>query len=75
VNLAIDAVVSLMTGARITVILLLGALVAGMLLWARCWIVASMVSVGMAWLLRLWARLHRPDTLQQMEVLEEYNVP
>jgi glycosyltransferase involved in cell wall biosynthesis len=75
VNLAIDAVASLMTGARLTVILVVSALVAGLLLRGGWWVLASIVAVGMVWLLRRWMLLHRPDTLQRMEVLEEGNVP
>jgi dolichol-phosphate mannosyltransferase len=74
VKLAIDAVVSLMTGARLTVMLLVSGVLVALLLRVGWWVLASIVVVEMVWLLRRWALLHSSGTLQQMQILEEGNV-
>lgn len=75
VNLAIDAVMSLMTGARLVVVFSIVGAIALLLIAVGLWPLALLVAAGMGWLLRRWIALHRTDTLQRMQVLESANVP
>jgi glycosyltransferase involved in cell wall biosynthesis len=75
VNLAIDAVLSLMTKSRLAVVLLLAGIIGALSIWVGVWPLALAIGAAMGWLLRRWFILHRADTLQKMQVLESANVP
>ena len=74
VELAVNAVTSLMTGARLAVVCAIVAVAAIALTTAGLWPLAVLVAGVMAWLVRRWIDLHRGDTLARMEVLESANV-
>lgn len=73
VNLAIDAVVSLMSKPRLAVVLFLGGAVAALSIATGLWPLGLLAVVGMGWLVRRWASLHRTDTLARIDVLESAN--
>lgn len=70
VQLAIDAVTSLMTGRRLATVLTLAAVVAGALGQFGYWPLAALVAVGGVSLWRRWNTLHQSDTLDRIAILE-----
>ena len=76
VNLAIDAVVSLMTRARLSAMVAAATMLAGLSFWlANRRVLPVVLVLASVWLIRRWLGLHRPDTMRRMEILEEGNVP
>lgn len=75
VRLAVDAVASLTTGARLAAVLaLVGGAAVGFVALG-CWTLAVVTAAAGAFFWRRWRVLHRPDTFARIEVVECANVP
>jgi glycosyltransferase involved in cell wall biosynthesis len=75
VNLAIDGVLSQMPQSRLAMLLVGMGVMAALLVRCAMWPLSLLVAGAMAWLIRRYAGLSRPDLLQRMQVLECGNVP
>jgi len=74
VNLAIDGVLSQMPRSRLGMLLVGMGVMAALLVRCAMWPLSLLVAGAMAWLIRRYAGLSRPDFLQRMQVLESGNV-
>jgi glycosyltransferase involved in cell wall biosynthesis len=74
VNLAIDGVLSQMPQSRLAMLLVGMGVMAALLVRCGMWPLSLLVAGAMAWLIRRYAGLSRPDFLQRMQVLESGNV-
>jgi glycosyltransferase involved in cell wall biosynthesis len=73
VNLAVDGVVSQMSGWRAALLLASLSLITIVLANSRLWPVAALLSVGIGWVIRRCIGLRRPDMLRRLHVLESGN--
>jgi glycosyltransferase involved in cell wall biosynthesis len=74
-GIAVDGVLSLMSGRRFAALLATLGLIALVLAHSSLWPLAVLAALGIGLLIRRFIRMRRPDTLRQMQVLECGNVP
>lgn len=75
VNLAVDAVLSVISRARFALLLVGSALCAVFLVRLGLWPVSLGIAAALVWVLARYMGLHRGDLLERMRVVESGNAP